>query len=108
MFYICMYDVFEFGIDFDHEVKPVMSKRLPRMKTDKSVKRIIKKNVAEIISKENFQNASFEFEPKNKSITLRVSNKLLDAVQTSAKQRGINYQKLIREAIEQFLLKRAE
>ncbi len=55
----------------------------------------------------NFKLMYFEFAPKNKSITLRVSNKLLDAVQTAAKRRGINYQKLIREAIEQFLKKAA-
>jgi predicted DNA binding CopG/RHH family protein len=102
-----MYDVFHFGIDFDHEVNPEMSKSLPRAKTDKAVKRILKKDLSDFIATENFKLTSFEFAPKDKSITLRVSSKLLDAVQTSAKQRGINYQKLIREAIEQFL-KRVE
>lgn len=50
---------------------------------------------------------SFEFAPKNKSITLRVSNDLLEAVQAVAKERGTNYQKLIREAIERYLKKAA-
>ena len=84
-----------------------MSKRLPKMKSDRTAKALLKKDLSDYISSENFKLTSFEFAPKNKSITLRVSNKLLDAVQTAAKRRGINYQKLIREAIEQFLKKTA-
>ena len=84
-----------------------MSKRLPKMKSDKAVKQILKKDLSDFFSPENFKLTSFEFAPKNKSITLRVSDKLLDAVQTAAKRRGINYQKLIRDAIEQFLKKAA-
>jgi predicted DNA binding CopG/RHH family protein len=52
---------------------------------------------------ENFTLTSFEFAPKDKSITLRVSTELLDAVQAEAKRRRTNYQKLIREAIERLL-----
>jgi len=37
------------------------------------------------------------------SITIRISNQLLKAVRQAAKSRGMNYQKLVREAIEQFL-----
>ena len=43
----------------------------------------------------------------DKSITLRVSSELLDAVQSEAKRRRTNYQRLIREAIERFLTKAA-
>lgn len=84
-----------------------MSKRLPKMKSDRAAKAMLKKDLTEYISPENFKLTSFEFAPKDKSITLRVSSKLLDAVQTAAKRRRINYQKLIREAIEQFLKKAA-
>ena len=84
-----------------------MSKRLPKMKSDRVVRKLLKKDISEFISSENFKLTSFEFAPKDKSITLRVSNKLLNAVQTAAKSRGINYQKFIREAIEQFLKKAA-
>ncbi len=80
-----------------------MSKRLPKIKSDQAAKNLLKKDLSDYLSPENFALTSFEFAPKDKSITLRVSNELLDAVQSAAKQRGINYQKLIREAIEQFL-----
>ena len=84
-----------------------MSKRLPKMKSDRAAKQMLKKDLSEYISPENFKLTSFEFAPKKKSITLRVSNELLDAVQSAAKKRGVNYQKLIREAIAQFLKKAA-
>lgn len=80
-----------------------MNKRLPKMKSDRAAKKLLKKDLSDYISPQNFTLTSFEFAPKDKSITLRVSDKLLSAVQSAAKRRGINYQKLIREAIEQFL-----
>ena len=73
------------------------------MKNDRAAKNLLKKDLSEYMTTENFALTSFEFAPKDKSITLRVSNDLLSAVQSAAIQRGINYQKLIREAIEQFL-----
>ena len=77
------------------------------MKSDRAAKAVLKKDLSEFISSENFKPLSFEFAPKDKSITLRVSNELLKAVQAEAKQRGTNYQKIIREAIERFLKRAA-
>jgi len=77
------------------------------MKSDRAAKATLKKDLSEYISPENFKQTSFEFAPKDKSITLRVSSELLDAVQTAAKRRRTNYQKLIRKAIENFLKKAA-
>lgn len=75
------------------------------MKNDRAAKNLLKKDLSEYFSPENFKLTSFEFAPKDKSITLRVSGELLNAVQSAAKNRRMNYQKLIREAIEQFLRK---
>ncbi len=75
------------------------------MKSDRAAKNLLKKDLSTYMTSENFALTTFEFAPKDKSITLRVSNVLLTAVQSAAKRRGINYQKLIREAIEQFLKK---
>ena len=47
-----------------------------------------------------FKPMRFEFEPKEKSINLRVSQGLLKAVQSRAKQQGIPYQRYIRQALE--------
>ena len=73
------------------------------MKSDRAAKATLRKDLTDYISPENFKATSFEFAPKDKSITLRVSSELLSAVQSEAKRRRTNYQKLIREAIERFL-----
>lgn len=77
------------------------------MKGDKASKNLMKKNLSSYINKDKFKFTSFEFAPKNKSVTLRVSNALLEAVKEAAEERGVDYQKLIREAIEQFLKNKA-
>jgi predicted DNA binding CopG/RHH family protein len=84
-----------------------MKKRLPKMKSDRAARAVMKRDLSDYLSKENFKPVTFEFEPKDKSITLRVSSALLKAVQNVANKNGTNYQKLIREAIEQYLRKAA-
>ena len=84
-----------------------MKKHFSKMKNDREAKKILKKDLSDYLDPKNFTLTSFEFAPKDKSITLRMSHSLLDAVRVTAKQRGTDYQKLIREAIEQFLRKNA-
>ena len=49
----------------------------------------------------------FELQPKNKTVTLRLSEDLLNEVKKAATDRDMNYQKLIREALIQFVSKNA-
>ena len=84
-----------------------MRKRLPKMKTDAKAESLLKKDISEFLIKKNFKRVSFEFEPKTKSISLRLSESLLKALKQEAKKRGINYQKLIREAVEESFNKKA-
>ena len=42
----------------------------------------------------------FEMRPKEKSVNLRISEGLLDAVRASAKREGVPYQRYIRHALE--------
>ncbi len=80
-----------------------MKKRLPKIKSDKAAKNLLKKDLSDYISPESFKLTSFEFAPKDKKITFRVSTPLYQALQNIAKERGTNYQKLIREALEKYL-----
>ncbi len=80
-----------------------MSNRLPKIKNDSATKTILNKDISKYISKETFSRFSFEFSNKNKSITLRVSSELLEAVQGLAKNKRMPYQRVIREAIEKYL-----
>jgi predicted DNA binding CopG/RHH family protein len=49
----------------------------------------------------------FQFAPKDKTITLRMSADLLYRYKKLAKEKNTKYQKLIREALLEFLLKKA-
>lgn len=49
----------------------------------------------------------FQFAPKDKTITLRMSADLLNRYKQLAKQMDTKYQKLIREALLEYLLKKA-
>jgi predicted DNA binding CopG/RHH family protein len=50
-----------------------------------------------------FRLTTFEFEPKTKSVTMRLPESLLDAVRARAEKQGMPYQKLIRIAIERLV-----
>ncbi len=49
----------------------------------------------------------FEFKPKNKTITLRISEELLEAIKLKAEHEGLDYQKWIRNSLEESLHKTA-
>ena len=49
----------------------------------------------------------FEFKPKNKTITLRISEDLLVAIKERAETEGLDYQKWIRNSLEESLHKSA-
>ena len=42
----------------------------------------------------------FEFEPKDKSVTIRISAGLLNAIKKKAEKAGVDYQKYIRMKLE--------
>lgn len=81
-----------------------MKKSLPKMTSDKAVKKLLREDLSPYIYKENFIKMDFEFAPKNKSITLRMSQELLMLLKAKAKKAGFSYQKMIRQAIQRFLL----
>ena len=81
-----------------------MKKKLPSMKTDKAVENLLSEDLSDYIHTGNFRRISFEFEPKDKSITLRLSSKLLETVQEASKSKGMGYQKYIREVLERAVM----
>ncbi len=77
-----------------------MSKKLPAFKTDKQAERFLDQDLSEYISAENFAPFQFEFQPKQKSISVRISEELLTAIRADAQRRGIPYQRYIRQTLE--------
>ena len=49
----------------------------------------------------------FELQPKNKTITLRVSEDLLNEIKKMAEDQDTNYQKLIRNLMVEYVTKKA-
>ena len=83
-----------------------MSKKLPALRSDKEAERLLEKDLSEYISAENLEPFPFEYKPKQKSVNLRISDELLNAVRAAARRRGIPYQRYIRQALELALRQR--
>jgi predicted DNA binding CopG/RHH family protein len=77
-----------------------MSKKLPVFKTDKEAENFLDQDLSDYLSAENFAPFQFEFRPKQKSVNLRISEELLNAVRAVAHRRGIPYQRYIRQTLE--------
>ena len=77
-----------------------MSRKLPAFKTDKEAEDFLNQDLSDYISAENFAPFQFEFRPKQKSVNLRISEELLNAVRSVAHRQGIPYQRYIRQALE--------
>ena len=77
-----------------------MKKKFPVLKSDEEAEAFLQQDLSDYLHAGNFASYRFEFQPKEKSINLRISEQLLKAVQTRAKRQGIPYQRYIRQALE--------
>lgn len=78
-----------------------MKKKVPVFKTDEELEAFLEQDLTDYLHAGNFRPAQlFEFQPKQKTVNLRISEGLLDAVRTSAKREGVPYQRYIRRALE--------
>ena len=84
-----------------------MKKRLKKITTDKEAEKLLEDDISSYINEENFKEIHFEIQPKDKSITLRLSSQMLESFKKKAEKEGVNYQKLMRKALEAFLKKTA-
>jgi predicted DNA binding CopG/RHH family protein len=73
------------------------------VKTDEEIEQLLEGDLSEYLHPENFKPVTFEFKPKNKSVNVRMSEEMLEAVKTVSEREGIPYQRYIRRAIEQSL-----
>ena len=82
-----------------------MEKKIPSVRTDKEAEDFV--NKADL-SKYDLSGAApvrFEFEKKSARVNMRLPEPLLEAVKESARRRGIPYQRFIRDALEQAVMK---
>lgn len=78
-----------------------MKKKLPKFKTDKEAEEFLEQDLSDYIHGGNFRRVSFEYAPKNKTISLRLSEGLFDAIKHLSSKQGIPYQRYIRNVLEQ-------
>lgn len=78
-----------------------MKKKIPAFKSDREAEDFVATaNLAEY-DLSGAKPVHFEFERKDARVNMRVPERLLTAVKARARARGIPYQRLIREALEQ-------
>lgn len=82
-----------------------MKKRWPKFKTDEEMEKFIEQDLSDYLHAGNFTLASFEYAPKSKTVSLRLSEALLATIKNISRARGIPYQRFIREALEQSVRK---
>ena len=61
------------------------------------------RDLSDILRKGEWKRVRFELKPKNRTVTIRMSEDLLDALKVRAKRSGLDYQKFIRIALERLL-----
>lgn len=81
-----------------------MSKKVPEMTTDEEAEAFLEQDLTDYLDLKNWQKVSFEFQPKVKTVNMRFSQPLYDAVKAAAAREGISYQRYIRQAVEKSLL----
>lgn len=79
------------------------AKPFPHFDSDADAERFVAEADLSEYDFSRFQPMRFELETKSASITMRVPASLLKAVKAEAEQRGIPYQRFIRQAIERAL-----
>jgi predicted DNA binding CopG/RHH family protein len=78
-----------------------MKRKFPVLRTNEEAEAFLEQDLSDYLHAGNFGPVRFEFLPKQKSINLRLSEDLLNAVRARAKRQGIPYQRYIRQTLEQ-------
>ncbi len=74
-------------------------RKVPHFKTDEEAEAFLEQDLSDLDFSQ-FKPMHFEIRPKEKSINLRLSEGLLEAVRKNAKREGVPYQRFIRLALE--------
>ena len=79
------------------------------MKNSKKISKKVKANdplsgdLSHLFENGGWQRVRFELKPKDKTVTIRMSEDLLNAVKDEADEYGLEYQKFIRIALERIV-----
>ena len=74
--------------------------KLPHLKSDEQAERFVAESDLTRYDLSALQPTRFEFAPKEARINMRLPTKLLKAVKLAAAERGVPYQRFIRQTLE--------
>ena len=74
--------------------------KLPRLKTDREAERFVADSDLTRYDLSSLKATQFEFAAKEARINMRLPGELLSAVKRAARQRGVPYQRFIRQTLE--------
>lgn len=74
--------------------------KLPRLKSDREAEQFVAKSDLTRYALSALKATHFEFAAKEARINMRLPGELLNAVKRAAQQRGVPYQRFIRQTLE--------
>jgi predicted DNA binding CopG/RHH family protein len=77
--------------------------KLPRLKTDRDAEQFVASSDLTRYDLSAMKATQFEFSAKEARINMRLPGELLSAVKRAAQQRGVPYQRFIRQTLERAL-----
>ncbi len=80
------------------------AKTIPALKTDEAAEDFVARADLTQYDLSGFAPARFEFEKKTARVNMRLPESLLAAVKARARERGIPYQRYIRDILEQAVM----
>lgn len=82
-------------------MKTTDSAKIPSFHTIEDAERFVETADLSEFDLSDFKPMHFEFEPKSKTLNMRVPESLLDALKAKAKAKGIPYTRYVRQVLEQ-------
>ena len=90
----------------------IKKKAISKKKLDISGDEPLSQDLSEFMDRKKYKwvhfSDLFEFQPKNKTITLRVSESMLECLKEIAVKENTDYQKLIRRALSEMIAKKTK
>jgi len=80
-----------------------MEKKFPKLSSDEAAETFVDEADLSQYDLSDMKPVSFEFQPKDKSITIRLPEPLFDAIKKEAERSGVPYQRFIRQTLENAL-----
>lgn len=82
-----------------------MKRKVPKLKSDKEAEEFLDQDLSDLDFSQ-FKARQFEFEKKDVSVNLRISQSMLAVVKQQAAERGIPYTRFMREILEEGIKRR--